>query len=154
MLIFRFYFALYAQKKKKTISFFIELSENRRLPWRIFFVYLSACEEYGITFRWESSNEKLGKTTKKAKVYDRCHFVLVSQTSLYLRKKKLFCLLLLPLTVLLLLIWFPSSIPWESGKFQHRKVSESIFSPNWKVSESESIRIGRCQNRKSHYLKV
>ena len=30
----------------------------------------------------------------------------------------------------------------------HWKVSESIFMPNWKVSQSESAIIGKCQNWK------
>ena len=36
----------------------------------------------------------------------------------------------------------------EAGKCQNRKVSESIFSPNWEVPELESFRIGKCQHRK------
>ena len=37
------------------------------------------------------------------------------------------------------------------GKCQNWKVSESIFAHfgrNWKVSELESVRIGKCQNMK------
>ena len=36
----------------------------------------------------------------------------------------------------------------ETGKCQNWNVSESIFLPNWKVSESQSVRIAKSQNRK------
>ena len=49
----------------------------------------------------------------------------------------------------------PSRPSTETRKCQNWKVPESIFMPNWKVSESESVRIGKCQNRKvSELLKI